>query len=245
MPIGTPTSIGTPTFIGGPNTALNLVTNVTVTGGPDTLMIAVGTWGASADRTATMSGGGLTWGVAGAPDRTDLWTFGYTFRIGIFSAPVPSNVTSGSTLTLTTSAGCDGLHLVGASVTGMDTSATRFHLGAGTGGTAQTWSSGAATTTVADCLLIGGANLDSRQSSTPTSPQVELADVDDTISSWSTPVNYRIVSATGSYSIGGQFLAATAANWVAGFAAYKMASGAAAPVRRTRLPRTAVYRSVR
>jgi hypothetical protein len=68
---------------------------------------------------------------------------------------------------------------------------------------------------------------------------------DDTISSWSTPVNYRIVSATGSYSIGGQFLAATAANWVAGFAAYKMASGAAAPVRRTRLPRTAVYRSVR
>jgi hypothetical protein len=216
--IGTPTSLGTPTT--GTGLTLNLVTNTVAPSGA--LIIAVGFWGHSSDKTGTMSGGGLTW----TTDHTNTYVFGYTFRVGIFSAPAPSGLASSSTLTLTINAAHDGTMLSAFYCTGLDQSGTREDISTGTGAATAAWSSGSATTTNANDLIIGGSLIDSATTSTATGSATELADWQLAGNSWSATSAYRIESSTGSKSLTGTWGAA--ANHVAAFAAYKEAAGAGA-----------------
>lgn len=219
MAIGTPTSLGTPSTAGA-GTSDAFTTSVTAPS--DSLIIVVGTWGHSSDRTGTLSGGGLTW----TTDHTNLHSFGYTFRIGIFSAPAPSGLASGSTLTLTASLACDGFTMTACYVEGMDLSGTREDISAGTGAAGTGWNTGSASTSNADDLIIGGSMLDGLQTSTATGSATELFDFQFAGNAWSATTTYKIVSSAGSQSLTGTWTGS--ATHIEAFAAYKSAAGAAA-----------------
>jgi hypothetical protein len=218
MPIGTPTSLGTPTSAG--STTVNFTTSVTAPS--DSLLIAIAFWGHSSDKTATMATTGLTWGTAGAPDHTNTHVFGYTFRVGIFSAPAASGLASGATIALTGSAPWDGALLAAYYVTGMDLTGTREDTSAGTGASGTAWNTGSASTTNADDLVIGGSMIDGATSSTATGSATELNDWQFATNSWTGTTAYRIESSAGSKSLTGTWVAS--ANHVEGFAAYKSGS---------------------
>jgi hypothetical protein len=209
-------AIGTPTSLGTPTTSTSVITSTlttTVTAPSDSLIIVVGFWGHASDRTGTMSGGGLSW----ATDHSNLYSFGYSFRAGIFSAPAASGLASSTVLTLTASVACDGMSMAAFYVTGMDLTGSRFDIGTGSGAATGGWTSGSATTTNADDLIIGGSLIDSATSNTAIDS--ELADWQNGTNAWTHAVAYRIESSAGSKALTGDWVAN--ANHVTAMAAYK------------------------
>lgn len=221
MAIGTPTSLGTP--VASAVTATTRTFTTSVTAPSNSLVIAVCTWGAGSSVVGTFSGGGLSWGLSGtgAADQTNSFSFGFVFSIGIFSAPAASGLASSQVLTLTTPSGVDA-NIAVCYVTGMDLTSTRTDGSNGGGANTANWNSGAATTTNADDLLIGGSMIDGAISSTPTAGETELFDYQNAGDAWTSTVAYKIVSATGSQSISGAWTSAHSE--VAGFVAYKAAA---------------------
>jgi hypothetical protein len=141
-----------------------------------------------------MSGGGLTW----AGDQTNAWGFsGFTFSIGIFSAPAAAGLASSTVLTLTSSAGVDASISV-CYVTGMDLTGTRKDVSNGQGALTASWNSASATSTNADDLVIGGSMIDGATSSTATGGATELFDWQNLPNNWTSTVAYKVVAATGS-----------------------------------------------
>jgi hypothetical protein len=230
MAIGTPTSLGTP--VASAVTATTRTFTTSVAAPSNSLIVAVCTWGAGSAVAGTFSGGGLTWST----DQTNSFNFGFVFSIGIFSAPAPSGLASGSVLTLTGAAGIDA-NISVCYVTGMDLSGTRKDVSHGQGASTANWDSGAATTTNADDLLIGGSLIDgsataTAMTSTPAAGETELFDWINSGDDWASTVAYQIVSATGSQSISGTW--AASANQVSGFVAYKAAAASGTQVSATR-----------
>jgi hypothetical protein len=215
--IGTPTSLGTPVASAVTATTRTFTTGVTAPS--NSLIVALCTWGASTAVTGTFSGGGLTW----ATDQTNSLNFGFVFSIGIFSAPAVSGLASSTVLTLTGASGIDA-NISVCYVTGMDLTGTRKDASNGQGATTDSWDSGSATTTNADDLLIGGSMVETLATSTPTVPQVELFDWQNSGDGWSSTVAYQIVAATGSQKVSGTWSVAGHSE-VAGFVAYKAAAG--------------------
>jgi hypothetical protein len=215
MAIGTPTSIGTTASASATATQTHTTTAVVPSGA---LVIMLCGWGFATDRTGTMSGGGLTW----TTDQTNVWTFGYNFRFGIFSAPAPSGLASSTVLTLTLSGNGDGGALAGCYVTGLDQTGSREDNSTGAGASGTAWNTGTATTSNADDLIIGGSLIDSTTSSTATGGASELFDFTHP-NAWTFTVAYKIVSSTGSQSLTGTWVAS--ANHVDAFAAYKGEAG--------------------
>jgi hypothetical protein len=218
MAIGTPTSIGTNSGAGP--TTLNLTTTGAVP--VDGLIVIVGCWGFASARTATASGGGLTW----TTDHTQGFTSGYEYRLGIFSAPAPAGLASSSTLTLTAGGGnVDGLLMAASYTTGLDQSGTREDTSTGTGASINTWSTGTASTTNADDLIIGGSFHDGLATNTATGGATEVTGQDFQFAgnAWSMVVEYKIVASAGSQSLTGTWTATT--NQVCAFAAYKGDAG--------------------
>lgn len=222
MAIGTPTSLGTPVASAVTATTRTLTTNATAP--TNSLIIAVCMWGAVASQTGTMSGGGLTW----TTDQTNAWAFsGFTFSIGIFSAPAPAGLASGTVLTLTGSAGIDANISVFYD-TGLDLTSSRKDVSNGQGALTANWDSGSASNTNADGLLVGGSLIDGSafggsMTSTPAAGETELFDWINSGDDWAATVAYKIVSATGSQKISGTW--AASANQVSAFVAYKAAAG--------------------
>jgi hypothetical protein len=208
MAIGTPTSIGTTS---GGTSPVTLATNAAVPAGA--LIHLVACSGFATDITATASGGSLTWGVggAGAADQTTLFTSGYAYRIGIFSAPAPAGLALSSNLQIA-APGSDGILISGSYTTGLDTSSSRLDVGTGAGAATTAWNTGSASNTNPDCLIIGGSFLDSLSSST-------IHDFQFATNAWTLTSAYKIVSAAASQNLAGTWVAA--ANHVQAFAAYK------------------------
>lgn len=218
MAIGTPTSIGTAT---GGTSPVALSTTVAVPAGA--LIHLVACWGFASDVVGTASGSSLTWGVggAGAADQTTLFTSGYAYRLGIFSAPAPAGLASSSSLQIA-APGSDGVLISGSYTTGLDTSSGRLDTGAGAGAATQAWNTGSASNTTPDCLIIGGSFLDALSSSTVANPPFEIHDFQFAANAWTLTSAYKIVAAAASQNLAGMWVAA--ANHVQAFAAYKAAA---------------------
>jgi hypothetical protein len=201
MPIGTPTSLATP--VSSTSTTSGTITT-SVTAPSDSLIIVIAGWGFGTDRTATVTGGGLTFGTAGSADQSSVQSFGYFLRIGIYSAPAASGLASGATFTLTPSANFDGSLMSAYYVTGMDLTGSRLDANTGAGAATGGWTSGSDTTTNA---------VDS-----------ELHDWQFATNAWTACTAYRIESSAGSKALTGDWVAN--ANHVAAMAGYKSGSPA-------------------
>lgn len=215
MAIGTPTTLGS-----SPSIASVTHTHATTATAPSgALIIVVAGWGSGTDRTATVTGGGLTW----TTDQSNVSAGGYKLRIGVFSAPAPAGLASGTTLTLTTSGADDGANIAACYVTGVDVGGTRKDASTGSAAVTASWDTTAATTTNADDLIIGGSFGDGNRTSTAT-VGTELFDFQNATNAWSMTVTYQIVASTGSKSLTGTWSASV--DQVAGFVAYKSAVAA-------------------
>jgi hypothetical protein len=219
MPIGTPTSLATP--VSSTSTTSGTITT-SVTAPSDSLIIVIAGWGFGTDRTATVTGGGLTFGTAGSADQSSVQSFGYFLRIGIYSAPAASGLASGATFTLTPSANFDGSLMSAYYVTGMDLTGSRLDANTGAGAATGGWTSGSDTTTNADDLIIGGSVIDSLTSNTEI--DTELNDWQFATNAWTACTAYRIESSAGSKALTGDWVAN--ANHVAAMAGYKSGSPA-------------------
>lgn len=219
MAIGTPTSLGTPAVsaIGGPYTF-----TTSVTAPSNSLIIVLASWGNTTDRTGTLTGGSLTWQT----DQSNVFTSGYNYRFGIFSAPAVSGLASSTVLTLTASGVTDGVQFAACYCTGLDLTASRKDVSNGAGASSVSWNSGSATSLNANDLVIGGSFIDSARTSTPAGGLTELFDFQNAGNAWSETVAYQIVAATGSQSVSGTWTS-TAVPEVSAFVAYKDDGGGA------------------
>jgi hypothetical protein len=217
MAIGTPTSLGTPVVsaLGGPYTF-----TTSVTAPSSSLIIVLASFGRSVDPGAgTLSGGSLTWQT----DQGNVFNGGYFYRFGIYSGAASSGLASSTVLTLTATGATDGVQFAAYYCTGLDLTASRKDVSNGAGAAATAWSSGSATSTNANDLVIGGSFVDGTATSTPGGGFTELADFQNAGNAWSETVVYKIVAATGSQSASGTWT--SAANHVSSFAAYKDSGG--------------------
>lgn len=155
----------------GASAAVSLVTTNTVAAG-GRLVLLVGSFKTAQGTYSVTTAAGLTW----AQDHTVV---SGQIRVAVFSAPAPSGLASGSTITITNTGGsATGDFIVGGeSYLGIDTSAgyvTGFN---GAAAATAAWATGSITASSGDAI-IGGAWVDAGavSSSTPTSPAVERID---------------------------------------------------------------------
>lgn len=181
---------------------------------------------AYADPTETCTGatgGGLTWVV----DKQAL-AASQNGQV-IMSADAPAGLASSTVITPTfTGTGADFVNTIAAaSFTGLATGAAGY---IDTTSTAvadfeEVWATNNLVTTNADDLLVAiSSSIGVAGSNTPTAPAVEIHDV---AGDGKNATEYRIVSATGTYTLGGTWSIAVGEQLNIG-AAYKAAAGAAA-----------------
>lgn len=216
MAIGTPVAIGS-SQTGGPSTTFTV--NTTANAPAGSLMVVCASWGAGTDRTGTLTGGSLTW----ATDQSNVAAAAYKHRYGIYSAPLAAQVNSGTTLTLTLSGAGDGADLAVCYVTGLDVTGSRKDTSTGATASTSSWTTGAASNTTPDCLIIGGSVIDfGLSTSTPGGGATELFDFLNVPNDWAHTVTYKIVSSAASQSLIGTWT--NSSSEVSAFVAYKMAS---------------------
>lgn len=156
------------------------------------------------DPTATCTGaggGGLTWVV----DKQGLGTLAGDQNNAIVSADAPSGLASSTVITPTFSAAVDfGPGIAAASFTGIATGASGYVDVTSTfkEDFEEVWTTNNLVTTNADDLLIAFSVSSSGASNTPTAPAVEIHDWTAEGSQRGASV-YRIVSSTGTYTLGG------------------------------------------
>lgn len=171
--------------------------------------------------TSSLSGGGLTW-------TKDVELRATSLHIAIHRALAPSGLASGTTLTATMSAGTPDSIMAAGSFTGIDTVST---LGTtqSTNASTAAWNSGASNIGSAGQFMIGGSFIDNATTtaSTPTSPGVELADVNIGAQSETLTIVYKL-SLSGADKISGTWDAAAA--WIGAGATYNAASAAATSI---------------
>src|SRR4029079_1473739 len=146
MPIGTPTTIGTNTLDGD---AVTLTTSAAVPSGA-LAVVCVG-WGHDVARTlSSISGGGLTWSI----DHQQPFSGAIEWGFAVVSAQAPAGLSSGTVLSTAFSGSIFGSLIAGSYTTGLAPSSP-VDVHAGAGGSSDPWDTTAATTTVADTLVIG------------------------------------------------------------------------------------------
>ena len=219
MPIGTPVNARD----GGSGVSIGAASSgaITVTAAAGAhVFIAVGGPTSTSRTVSTVTGGGLTWTVAEAITST-------TAFCEIWSAPNPSGITSQS-ITVTFSGAVLAAALVALSATGTAGTLDGTGNGATEADASATWNPGSAVTSNANDLIVAAGMSDSsgpNSQSSVSGSGTELIDFSSANDIFMA-VNYRIVSSSGSYSIGG-----TPANNPTGPGAYVIAAfteGAAA-----------------
>lgn len=181
------------------------------------ICLVVGWFINSASTSSVTTTGGLTWTKDAELRATSL-------HIAIHHAFAPSGLASGTTLTVTFTAGGDSIMGAG-SFLGIDTTGTVIASQTNNASTAG-WSSGTVASTSGNAL-IGGSFIDSGSvsSSTPTSPGVELIDKNVAGQSETLTEVYKL-SVSGNDVIDGTWNAAAA--WIAAAVCYKASAGASA-----------------
>lgn len=220
MAIGTPVCIGTKN-----NSEANvndIVTGAAVPSGALVILTVILYDGGSSSISLN-STGGLTW-TADAE-----MSVGSGYRLYIFSAPAPSGLASSTTISVFQSDPY-GVNMTLLYVEGVDTSGSRVDTNTTLNDDANSdiWSTGSATTTNADTILIAPAMGDGGTSAMATdSPATELSGSEqyDATNEWRSSVSYRIVSSTGTYTLSGTFTGIADWGGPAAWIAYKAASG--------------------
>lgn len=219
MAIGTPTTLGTGNGGGGFVASVTVTTTAAVTAG-NLIIVAVGWYGATV--TATMSGGSLTWtqhkNQQGAADTN--------YHCAIFSAQAPAGLVITTVLTCSFSASCVNTMICAAQCSGLATSSVVDTTGgANTSATSTAWGTGNVTTSNANDLLFGACTIDALITDTATSPATELHDFQNAAANVSMTTVYRIVSATGTYSMAGTLSSSVSLERVAPIVAFSDGGG--------------------
>jgi hypothetical protein len=221
MPIGTPTTLGT--NANGAGTSGTLTTSAIVPSGA-LAGLCIG-WGVAAAATITsISGGGLTWTV----DHSQPFNGAINWGFAVASAQAPAGLAASTVITVNmTGGGVLGLLIGGWYCTGLDTGAP-VDVHTGQNQTADPWSTGNVSTTVADTLVIGGSLRNGQGTNTPSGGANELQDFQYATEQWSQCTEYKILSAAGSVSLDGTWNApAGTPDVAAALVAYKAAPAGA------------------
>lgn len=175
--------------------------------------------GSGAVTLSVSDGVGLTW-TQDKYTNADVASSTFNIGIAVFSAPAPSGLASGTTVTVGVAGGTAdlGVYLGMMYLTGVDTGASRVDVTAGqvrdVGVATSTWSSTSASTTNANDGLVGAAWADDTStSSTPGGSFSEVFDVHDVTGlDWSLTGVFSEVLSTGSYSATGTWSSAPQAD---------------------------------
>jgi hypothetical protein len=167
---------------------------------------------------SSVSGGSLSWTVdVGQNSPGDA-----SFRTAIASADAPSGLSSGSTITANFGGSSDVACLGAFYITGAETSSPIDATGGAGFTVSTTTASATVTTTNADDLIAQAMWIDTFSTDiTPAASMNEVYDLAQT-DGGELEIAYRVVSSTGSYTIGGTFTPGRA--WVVAGVAYKAAT---------------------
>lgn len=213
MAIANPTTLGTSSSA---TDAASYTHSTTAVVPSDGFIIVCAAWGAAADRTGAMSGGGLTW----ATDHSQLFSGAIPWRFAVFSAQAPAGLASSTVLTLTLTGGnAFGAFITACYTTGVATAAAK-DVSDGSGASTASWDTTATSTTVDETLVIGGSIHDGLQTSTATGGATELFDFQLAAESWAMTVTYKQLATIQSASLTGTWTGG-ASDSTSAFAAYK------------------------
>ena len=200
----TATAIGTAHTSGNTNHA-DVVTTVAVPSG--SVVVVAAMWTDNVGVTPVgVTGGSLTFAQDLYQAQSGLDA---AQGVAFYSAPAPSGLSSGVTLSLTFNQSLTwGCEIHAFYLQGADTSSSRFDAGAAafTGASPGTaWSAGPVTTTNANDGLLAAIWSDgaSGAQNTPSTGWTELTDDYDPVNSWEMAVQFKAVSSAGSQSGGG------------------------------------------
>lgn len=214
-------AIGTPVALGTSSTTVAITTNVTIAAGA--LIIVTAGCDPPALSVDSCSGGGLTWtkDVGAKQSQASAET------AAIFSAPAPSGLASGTTITVTLQAASSSRWIGGISVLGADTSASRIDgtPPASHEGSTTAWSS-TSYTVAAGTIIVAATTYDINQAGTATSPAVLIFTVPEATGGNEFLAAYQIVSAGGATVLAGTF-AVSASTSMTIAVGYKVASSVA------------------
>lgn len=213
-------SVGTPAHSNAAVGSITMTTNVDIAAGA--LAVFLVSWFHASVVLTTGSIGGHTCTVdqqqANGSDHIAIMSY-YNNTGAVIAAGASATAIFSGTVT-------GGPAISGSSFLGIDTAATTDGK---VGGTSNVWATGSFLTTNADDLLFAVAMTDgATSSSTATSPAIEATDFNDATANTTWTSAYRIVAATGTYSLAGGWAAAGTAGATA-LVAYKAAPGGATP----------------
>jgi hypothetical protein len=187
--------------------------------------VVIVTGGFATGTTATGSGGALTWATDGhVVNGSDA-----RYHSSILSADCPAGLAASTVLTVTFSGATNNKTISCFYITGAVSGASGYLDGAAVGGngTVTAWATASLATANADDILISGGYIDAVTSNTPGTGYTEIHDSVAASSGVTFTSEYQVVSATGSYTGNGTWLAA-GSPWTMVMAAYKAAGGAVA-----------------
>lgn len=183
------------------------------------IVVAAG-WFSNSITLSSVSGGGLTWTI----DKQGRPTNPAFDSQGIASAPAPSGLASGTTITATLSGSADARTIGGLSLLGVDTS-TPVDVTSGPTGvnpSSTAWSTASISIAAGSCIVAAAWGENTSAGSTPTSPSLEAFDVANG-DGYEQTACYRIESSAGSYTVAGTWGSSTQSGIIA--VAYKAAAG--------------------
>lgn len=211
--------LGTPAKVTiSATTTIAFTTSVTV---PSGSFLVCGVSWYNPGVTASVAGGSLTW----TNDVQKNGSSDTNYHLAIFSAQAPSGLASGTTITATFSGTAFGRSICGDYWTGVATSSPKEQSSTAGGTSATAWNGGSVTTANADDLLVlmGWGDVVAT-TNTPTAPAIEIEDFNIASDAATWAMEYRIVAATGTYSLAGAW--GSAANeWLGCQVAYKADAG--------------------
>lgn len=189
------------------------------------IVLPVG-WGDATKTLSSVSGGSLTWTI----DKQGNAGNGSNGCSAIVSAQAPSGLASGTVITATYSGATVGRAIGGTSFTGVATSTPLDTSSGPTDFAATTAWTTASTTIAAGSVLVGVAHCtNTNDTSTITSPSVELQDFGGGAGTFGQTVGSRIEPAGGSVTVAGTWSGSEQGTTNA--AAYKAAAATALPPR--------------
>lgn len=219
-------AIGTAVALGTSASTVAITTNVTIAAGA-LIILAAGCDppAASVDSCSDNGAGGtLSWtkDVGGKQSQASAET------IGIFSAPAPSGLASGTVITVTLQAASSSRWVGGFSVLGADTSASRVDGSAPakheSAGSSTAWSS-TSYTVAAGTIIAAATAFDINHPATATSPAVLDFDVSEATGGNEFLCAHQIVSAGGATVLAGTITIAGSTNMTIAVG-YKVAAAA-------------------
>lgn len=179
-------------------TTIPLTTTQAVAAGA-LIVIPVG-WGDPAQTLTSVTGGGLTWTI----DKQGNATNGSAGCGAIVSAQAPAGLASGTVLTANYSGTVVGRAICGFSLLGCPTSSPVDTTSGHTDYTGTTAWTTASTTIAAGSILIGSSHCTTtNDTSTPTSPSLELFDFGGGAGTFGQTVCYRIQASGGGFTVAG------------------------------------------